>query len=198
MLSSRVLQKRSRRLSLLQSRRPSATKFRRRTILAPRSQDHQSGHHSGNALHSQGEPRPVNEPSSDKASANAMLIPAPSAAASPTRNVGQFWCVAKAAANNGARVDTDPSIRPARPGCTYCKTKMRRRVRSSSSRTSGVRIDFSSAWACLSCFSSASARSEEPTAHENIGCLFGGAPVEQRRLILHLFRLLTDRIERQI
>ena len=39
---------------------------------------------------SQGEPRPVSEPSSDSASAKPMLMPAPIEAASPTRNVCQF------------------------------------------------------------------------------------------------------------
>jgi hypothetical protein len=63
-----------------------------------------------------GEPRPASEPSSDKASANPMLIPAPTDAARPTRNVGQFLCVAKAAAKSGASVETEPSIRPASPG----------------------------------------------------------------------------------
>ena len=36
-----------------------------------------------------------------------------------------IW-VAKAAANSGASVETEPSIRPARPGCTTCKTNSRR------------------------------------------------------------------------
>jgi len=42
------------------------------------------------APRSQGEPRPVSEPSSDSASAKPMLMPAPIEAASPTRNVCQF------------------------------------------------------------------------------------------------------------
>ena len=42
------------------------------------------------APRSHGEPRPVSEPSSDSASANPMLMPAPIEAASPTRNVCQF------------------------------------------------------------------------------------------------------------
>ncbi len=78
-----------------------------------------------------GAPRPVSEPSSDIASAKAIDMPAPSAAASPTRKVDQVLCVAKAAANSGASVETEPSIRPARPGCTYCSTNMRRAVWSS-------------------------------------------------------------------
>src|SRR5215472_6664782 len=58
----------------------------------------------------QGWPRPVKLPSSDKASANPMLMPAPAEAAIPTRNASQLFCVAKAAANTGAKVETDPSI----------------------------------------------------------------------------------------
>src|SRR5277367_6099261 len=71
---------------------------------------------------SHGEPRPVSEPSSDKASAKPMLMPAPIEAASPTRKVCQLWWVANAAANKGASDDTEPSINPASPGCTYCST----------------------------------------------------------------------------
>ncbi len=37
----------------------------------------------------------------------------------------------------GAKVDTEPSISPAKPGCTICKTNSRRRALSSSSFTSG-------------------------------------------------------------
>jgi hypothetical protein len=40
--------------------------------------------------HRSGAPRPVNEPSSDKASAKAMLMPAPTDAARPTRKVSQL------------------------------------------------------------------------------------------------------------
>src|SRR5258707_819125 len=72
-----------------------------------------------------GLPRPVKTPSSDKASEKAMLIPAPVAAAMPTRNAVIGWRVANAAAKMGASVETDPSMRPARPGCTTCKRKPR-------------------------------------------------------------------------
>ena len=78
-----------------------------------------------------GAPRPVSEPSSDSASAKAIEMPAPIAAASPTRKVDQVLCVAKAAANSGASVETEPSIRPASPGCTYCSMNMRLAVWSS-------------------------------------------------------------------
>ncbi len=73
------------------------------------------------APRSQGWPRPVSEPSSDSASAKPMEMPAPTEAAMPTRNVSQVLWVANAAANSGASVDTEPSIRPASPGCTTCK-----------------------------------------------------------------------------
>src|SRR5438132_675138 len=46
----------------------------------------------------QGWPRPVRLPSSDNASANPMLMPAPTLAARPMRKVGQLPCVAKGAA----------------------------------------------------------------------------------------------------
>src|SRR5262245_50334794 len=65
-----------------------------------------------------------------------MEMPAPIAAASPTRKVGQLLSVAKAAANKGASVETEPSIRPARPGCTTCSTKSRRSASCSLSRAS--------------------------------------------------------------
>src|ERR1043166_8398604 len=61
-------------------------------------------------------PRPVKLPSSDNASANPMLIPAPRLAANPTRKASQLLWVANAAANNGAKVETEPSIKPASPG----------------------------------------------------------------------------------
>src|SRR5579863_648881 len=63
-----------------------------------------------------GEPLPVNEPSSESASANPMEIPAPTDAAIPTKNASHVLCVAYAAAKSGASVDTDPSINPASPG----------------------------------------------------------------------------------
>jgi hypothetical protein len=55
-----------------------------------------------------------------------MEMPAPIAAARPTRKVGQLLWVAKAAANSGARVETEPSINPARPGWTICRMNRRR------------------------------------------------------------------------
>ena len=41
---------------------------------------------------------------------------APTDAASPTRKASPLWWVAKAAANKGANVETEPSIKPTRPG----------------------------------------------------------------------------------
>ena len=64
----------------------------------------------------------------------AMEMPAPTEAAMPTRNVCQVLCVANAAAKSGASVDTEPSISPASPGCTYCSMNARLEVASSLSR----------------------------------------------------------------
>ena len=147
---------------------------------------------------SHGEPRPVSEPSSDNASAKPMLMPAPIEAARPTRNVCQFWWVAKAAANNGASVETEPSINPARPGWTYCSTNMRRRVLSSSARTSGLRIcvgqldrEFLVALFLLG-------EIAEQAAHADILGLLGGLDVEALGLQLHGLDFLADGVERQV
>src|ERR1700733_9111169 len=59
-----------------------------------------------------GAPRPVRLPLSDSASAKPIEMPAPTDAASPTRNVSQVLPDAKAAANTGANVETEPSISP--------------------------------------------------------------------------------------
>jgi len=60
-------------------------------------------------------PLPVTVPSSESASERPMLIPAPSAAASPTNNAA---CepARNAVAKIGARVETVPSIRPIQGG----------------------------------------------------------------------------------
>ena len=68
-----------------------------------------------------GEPRPEMTPSSLAASVKPIEIPAPTEAASPTRNVVHVSWVAKAVAKIGARVETDPSISPANPGCTQVR-----------------------------------------------------------------------------
>src|SRR5215471_9517454 len=62
------------------------------------------------APRSQGDPLPVSEPSSESPSENAIEIPAPIEAASPTKNASQLCFVANAAANRGASVETEPSI----------------------------------------------------------------------------------------
>src|SRR3984893_15048025 len=74
----------------------------------------------------QGRPLPLRTPSSERASANPILIPAPSEAAIPTRKAVRELCVANAAAKTGASVDTEPSINPARPGWTIWRTKILR------------------------------------------------------------------------
>src|SRR5947208_13028607 len=63
----------------------------------------------------------------------------------------QLLCVANAAANTGARVETDPSIRPARPGCTIWSTNSRRLARSSSSLTWGRSLSSLNSWTRSSC-----------------------------------------------
>ena len=55
--------------------------------------------------------------------------------ANPTRNASPLLCVASAAANNGASVETEPSINPARPGWITCKTNNRFSRAESSSLT---------------------------------------------------------------
>src|SRR5271169_1851528 len=108
---------------------------------------------------SHGVPRPVRLPSSERASAKPMLMPAPSDAARPTAKASQVFLVATAAAKTGASVETEPSIKPARPGCTICKTKRRRLALSSSSRTSGLSSVFSSSAARSTWVASSAARS---------------------------------------
>src|SRR5580692_768916 len=71
-----------------------------------------------------GLPRPVSEPSSESPSENAIEIPAPTADAAPIRKTVRELCVANAVAKMGARVETEPSINPARPGCTMRRTKL--------------------------------------------------------------------------
>ena len=141
-----------------------------------------------------GAPRPVSEPSSDNASAKPMEMPAPIAAASPTRNVAQVLWVAKAAANSGASVDTEPSISPASPGCTYCSTNMRRAVSSSAARALGS-IFSPSSCASFSCLSSAAARRVSRSRTALVVRRFGGAPVEPRGLEFHLLGELAHGIE---
>ena len=87
---------------------------------------------------SSGAPRPESLPSSDKASAKPIEMPAPIEAASPTRKAFQELWVAKAAAKTGASVDTEPSIRPTRPGWMICRTNRRRSFSASAPRAEVV------------------------------------------------------------
>ena len=77
------------------------------------------------------DPRPEIAPSSEAASVKPMEIPAPIEAARPMRKVFHVSPVAKAAAKMGASVETEPSISPARPGCTQVSTNWRWAVRAS-------------------------------------------------------------------
>src|SRR6185369_4443232 len=70
------------------------------------------------APRSTGLPRPVRSPVSDRPSEKAMLTPAPSAVAAPVKNAVSGRWVASATAKMGARVDSDPSIRPLSAGWT--------------------------------------------------------------------------------
>ena len=72
-----------------------------------------------------GEPRPEILPSSCAASVKPIEMPAPTEAERPTRKVVHGFCVAKAVAKIGARVETEPSISPARPGWTQVSRNWR-------------------------------------------------------------------------
>ena len=104
-------------------------------------------------------PRPVRLPSSESASAKPMLMPAPADAARPTRNASLELCVANAEANTGASVETDPSINPASPGWTICRTNNRRCAFSSSAFTLAGSFSLSSSCARSSCSRSSLIRS---------------------------------------
>lgn len=66
-----------------------------------------------------GLPRPINSPVSESPSEKAMLIPAPTAAANPTKNAMRGSPVAKAVAKRGAKVETEPSMRPTKLGLNH-------------------------------------------------------------------------------
>src|ERR1700751_5734914 len=70
------------------------------------------------APRSTGLPRPVRSPVSERPSEKAMLTPAPRAVAAPVKNAVSGRWVAGATAKIGARVDSDPSIRPLSAGWT--------------------------------------------------------------------------------
>ena len=92
---------------------------------------------------SNGAPRPESLPSSASASAKPIEMPAPIEAASPTTNAFHELWVANAAANTGASVDTDPSIRPTKPGWMTWRMNRRRSFSSSLRLAAGVRISSS-------------------------------------------------------
>ena len=121
-------------------------------------------------------------------------MPAPIAAASPTRNVAQVLWVAKAAANSGASVETEPSISPASPGCTYCSTNMRRAVSSSAARALGA-IFFAKFLGELLVLVLGRGEPREQVPHGLVVRGFRGAPVKPRRLEFHLLGELAHRIE---
>src|ERR1051326_2127973 len=58
-----------------------------------------------------------------------------------TRKAKCDSCRANAAAKTGASVETDPSMRPASPGWTICRTKSLRRASSSSRRAAASGFD---------------------------------------------------------
>ena len=106
-----------------------------------------------------GEPRPDSSPSSEAASVKPIEMPAPTEAATPTRKVVQVSWVAKAVAKIGASVETDPSISPARPGCTQVRMNWRWAAASSPSMDSTSRCVSASSPATAWCPASAAARS---------------------------------------
>ncbi len=84
---------------------------------------------------SHGVPRPLSLLSSDIASANPMLMPAPTDAARPTLKVANVFCVANAAANNGASVETELVHQPRKSLAARSATQTNRRATSLSSFT---------------------------------------------------------------
>src|SRR5438034_1399677 len=130
---------------------------------------------------SHGEPRPVSEPSSESPSENAMEIPAPIEAASPTRNASELCRVANAAANSGASVETEPSISPAKPGCTTCSKNSLRCDSSSCAFAVAVRCFSSNSPAVRACLRTSSASSFRDSGVEcaRVRALFIGDLVQQ-------------------
>src|SRR5215211_1959443 len=70
------------------------------------------------APRSQGLPRPVNSPVSERASEKPMLTAAPMAVARPAKKAMCGSSVDSATAKIGASVESDPSINPISAGCT--------------------------------------------------------------------------------
>ena len=64
-------------------------------------------------------------PVSDSPSEKAMLMPAPSAVASPVKKAVNGRCVANTTAKIGASVESEPSISPLSPGWARCSRNSR-------------------------------------------------------------------------
>ena len=124
-----------------------------------------------------------------------MEMPAPMEAASPTRNVLHVEWVAKAAANTGARVETEPSISPTSPGCTTCSTKRRRASASSRARTSPGSRRASMVPAVVSCCASAGGQVTQQAADRRVGRPARGLAVEPFGVVLHLAGVVAHCVE---
>ena len=72
-----------------------------------------------------GLPRPVSSPVSESPSENAIEMPAPIAVATPAMKASNGLCVWSAIAKIGARVDSEPSMRPLSAGWTRWRRKAR-------------------------------------------------------------------------
>ena len=144
---------------------------------------------------SHGVPRPVSEPSSEAASAKPMEMPAPTEAAMPTRKVSQVLWVAKAAANSGASVETEPSISPARPGCTYCSRNIRRAVSSSAARSDLVRSFSLELVRQVLVLGLDLGQLQQQLAHRGVARRVGGLAIEPLRLELHVLGVLAHLVE---
>ena len=123
-------------------------------------------------------------------------MPAPIAAASPTRNVDQVLWVANAAANSGAKVETEPSIRPAKSrldvlqheqalgGLVLGGARFRRNPVAELLRQLFVLV-------------LGGGELGQKVAHGGVFRRFRGAAVEPRRLELHLLGEFARVIDRQ-
>ena len=144
---------------------------------------------------SSGAPRPESLPSSDSASAKPIEMPAPIEAASPTTKAFHVLWVAKAAANTGASVDTEPSIRPTRPGWMICRTNRRRSFSASSCRTESVSTSVLEAGGELVVLVLGLGEVAEQLADRRVGRAGQGLTVEARRGALHVVSARARRFE---
>ena len=115
----------------------------------------------------------------------------------PTRNAFHELWVAKAAANTGARVETEPSISPTRPGWMTCRTKRRLASASSLARLSPGRCLASSSAAVRSC--SVRLRRGRPAACGSRHRWLRAAACDRsgRRHLLHLASLRAHGVDAQ-